>query len=152
MLYKLLNGLLIEPINTIQTEDGKIIGNMKNNDVYWSSLGYKPLIQSQSPGLDYQAIYREDNESIIQEWEEIPEIITDPRIIALREKYKQSTNSLCQLAGAPVVDKLEDEDYELIVMQATSINPITSALLTQTIMYCLFQLYRLDGDDAWEKI
>lgn len=152
MLYKLDNGTLIVPTNTIVTEDGKIMGNMADKDSYWAALGYKPLNTSiPQPDESYTEIYTETETEIIRDWEKI-ETPTDERILLLREKYKQSTRSLCQLAGVESVDKLEDSDYENVATAAAGNEPIMTNLLTQTIMYCLFQLYRLDGNDAWERI
>lgn len=73
-------------------------------------------------------------------------------ILDLREKYKASTRSLCTLAGQPVYDRLSDVDYEQVLLSAMVIDPVTSSLLSQTTLYCLMQLYRLDGPNAWENI
>jgi hypothetical protein len=59
---------------------------------------------------------------------------------------------LCQLAGVTEVDKLEDAEYANIVQQAMVTNSSQATLLTQTVMYTLFQLYRVDGNEGWERI
>jgi hypothetical protein len=59
---------------------------------------------------------------------------------------------LCQLAGVTEVDKLEDAEYANVVQQAMVTNIALAAILTQTVMYTLFQLYRVDGNEAWERI
>mgnify|MGYP000846282767 CR=1 FL=1 len=76
----------------------------------------------------------------------------DIRVEALREKYRQTTRLLCQLAGVDIVDKLEDVEYETTVIAAMTIDPGQAAMLTQTIMYCFFQLKLEDGIDAWIRI
>ena len=50
-------------------------------------------------------------------------------------------------------NKLEDFEYEQVVIFAMQINPSFAIILTQTIMYCFFfQLKIEDGGDAWERI
>ena len=73
-------------------------------------------------------------------------------VLDLRDKYKASTRSICELAGHAVRDKLEDVEYEQVLLSAMSNNPIQANMLSQTTMYCLMQLYRLDGSNAWERI
>lgn len=73
-------------------------------------------------------------------------------VLDLREKYKSSTRTLCTLAGGPVYDRLSDVEYEKVLLSAMAVDPITSSLLSQTTLYCLMQLYRLDGPNAWENI
>lgn len=152
MLYKLDNGVLISPTNTVVTEDGKIMGNMLSKDSYWAALGYKPLnTDIPQPDETYTPVYTETETEIVRDWEKIENPV-DERIELLREKYRQSTQSLCQIAGVEIVNKLEDSDYENVAAAAAANDPIMTTLLTQTIMYCLFQLYRLDGDNAWDQI
>lgn len=85
-----------------------------------------------------------------------PEPISEPpvseTVLGLREKYKDATRSLCALAGHAVSDKLEDVVYEQVMLEAMSLQPVQASLLSQTTMYCLFQLYRLDGSNAWDRI
>lgn len=81
-----------------------------------------------------------------------PEPPVSDTVLGLREKYKGATRSLCSIAGHAVCDKLEDTVYEQVLLDAMSVDPITSSLLSQTTMYCLMQLYRLDGNNAWDRI
>ncbi len=76
----------------------------------------------------------------------------DIRVEALREKYRQTTRLLCQLAEVEIRDKLEDTEYETTVIAAMNNNPEHTTILTQTIMYCFFQLKLEDGIDAWIRI
>jgi len=87
-------------------------------------------------------------------WEEQPEVVpvTRQRVLDLRAKYVSTTHSLCQLAGVEVKDKLEDTEYETTVIKAMSTDAGTAMMLTQTIMYCFFQLKMEDGGDAWDRI
>ena len=80
------------------------------------------------------------------------ELLKTTRIEMLRAQYRTSTNRLCEIAEAEIVDKLEDVNYEAVSGAAMANNPAETSVLTQTIMYCLFQLYRVDGDDAWDNI
>lgn len=73
-------------------------------------------------------------------------------VLGLREKYKEATRSLCTIAGHAVSDKLEDTVYEHVLLDASMQDPVQSSLLAQTTMYCLMQLYRLDGNNAWDRI
>jgi hypothetical protein len=50
------------------------------------------------------------------------------------------------------ITKLEDVEHQAVVQLAMAENAAVTMLLTQTIMYALFQLYRLDGNDAWGRI
>ena len=82
---------------------------------------------------------------------------TDPRIVALRNAYVEATRQLCQLAQAAdpavtVADKLEDYEYAAIRALAYSVNVAGAAMCTDTLLYCLFALKGLDGQDAWERI
>ena len=78
--------------------------------------------------------------------------VPSDEVLALREEYRTSTRSVCMLAGVSPVDKLTDVEYKPVVMAALSADPVSASFLTQTISYCLFQLYRLDGNDAWNRI
>jgi hypothetical protein len=105
------------------------------------------------------------------------EIAKAARIEALRQEYRTATQMLLQLAGEPTtrevatevyldeedeepttilelvpIVKLEDVEHQAVVQLAMAENPAVTMLLTQTIMYALFQLYRLDGNDAWGRI
>lgn len=82
----------------------------------------------------------------------IPEPPVSDTVLGLRIKYKETTRALCALAGYAVCDKLEDTVYEQVMLEAVTHDPIQATLLAQTTMYCLMQLYRLDGDNAWERI
>ena len=84
--------------------------------------------------------------------EPIPVPPVSQTVIDLREKYKASTRALCLLANHAVFDKLEDVEYEQVLLYAMSKDPIQASMLSQTTMYCLMQLYRLDGSNAWERI
>jgi hypothetical protein len=77
---------------------------------------------------------------------------TDPRIIGLRAAYRQATQGLCQLAGHAPADKLEDAEFATIRAAAFAADLATAVACCDTLVYCLFQLYRLDGADAWERI
>ena len=81
-----------------------------------------------------------------------PEPPVSNTVLGLREKYKDATRSLCAIAGHAVCDKLEDSVYEQVLLDAMAVDPVTSSLLAQTTMYCLMQLYRLDGNNAWDRI
>ncbi len=81
-----------------------------------------------------------------------PEPPVTQEVLDLREKYRASTRSICALAGQPIVDKLTDVAYEPTMILAMSVDPISAGLLSQTTMYCLMQLYRLDGNNAWDRI
>lgn len=82
----------------------------------------------------------------------VPPPVPSDEVLALREKYRVSTRSVCTLAEVEPVDKLTDVEYETVVTAALESNPVSASFLTQTISYCLFQLYRLDGSDAWDRI
>jgi len=82
----------------------------------------------------------------------VPEPVVSDTVLALREKYKTSTRQLCQIAGHVVSDKLEDTEYETVLNLAMAEDPVASSMLAQTTMYCLMQLYRLDGNSAWDRI
>lgn len=86
----------------------------------------------------------------------INDITLDPdtilRIEGMREKYKECTRQLCTLAETEIKNKLEDLEYEQVVVLALSKNPVMAMLITQTIMYCFFQLKLLDGTNAWDRI
>ena len=84
--------------------------------------------------------------------EPIPVPPVSQTVLDLREKYKASTRALCLLANHAVCDKLEDVVYENVFMYAMSKDPIQASMLSHTTMYCLMQLYRLDGSNAWERI
>lgn len=84
--------------------------------------------------------------------EPTPEPQVSDVVLGLREKYKTATRTLCSLAGYAVSDKLEDVVYEQVMLEAITQDPIQSTLLAQTTMYCLMQLYRLDGNNAWDRI
>jgi hypothetical protein len=74
------------------------------------------------------------------------------RIEAFRNAYRQSTQAICQLAGFPIVTKMEDTEFLAVRAAADAANLILSGQLRETIFYTLMQLYRLDGDDAWDRI
>jgi len=77
---------------------------------------------------------------------------TQQRIEALRNEYRTATRLLCSLAGRAVCDKLEDDEYKDAFAIVIANHPSDAVVISQTMMYCLFQLYRLDGGDAWVKI
>jgi hypothetical protein len=74
------------------------------------------------------------------------------RIEALRDGYRQATRAICALAGIDPVDKLEDMAFVDARGAAMQTDFVTTSVLCDNLTYCLFQLYRLDGDDAWAKI
>jgi hypothetical protein len=152
-LYKLENNTLLIPTDTAII-NGHRFGGMLSKPEYWISQGYKPMTGEPMPqdGKAYKPIYTDTPEAIIRTWEELPPVPEDPRVLGLRDKYRQATHGICQLAGVPIVDKLEDSEYEQVALAAAQADFATANMLTQTIMYALFQLYRLDGDDAWERI
>ena len=82
----------------------------------------------------------------------VPPPVPSDEVLALREKYRVSTRSVCTLAEVEPVDKLTDVEYEAVVQAALVTDPVSASFLTQTISYCLFQLYRLDGPNAWDRI
>ncbi len=82
----------------------------------------------------------------------VPPPPVSDEVLGLREKYRYSTRTLCQIAGQTPVDKLTDVAYEQVLFQAMTVDPVTSSMLAQTTMYCLMQLYRLDGNSAWDRI
>ena len=79
-------------------------------------------------------------------------VVADPKIDQLRQAYRDSTMALCQLAGAAPVAKLEDVDFAAVRQAALVASLVDAVALCDTISYCLFQLYRLDGPDAWDRI
>ena len=81
-----------------------------------------------------------------------PPPATEPRILELRAAYRQATQGLCQLAGHAPADKLEDAEFVTIRSAAFATDLATAVACCDTLVYCLFQLYRLDGQDAWERI
>lgn len=78
--------------------------------------------------------------------------VVDPRIEQLRQAYRDSTMALCQLSGRDPVYKLEDVDFVAVRQAALVASLVDAVALCDTISYCLFQLYRLDGPDAWDRI
>lgn len=82
----------------------------------------------------------------------VPPPPVSDEVLAMREKYRYSTRTLCTIAGQPAVDKLTDVAYEQVLFAAMTVDPVTSSMLAQTTMYCLMQLYRLDGNNAWDRI
>jgi hypothetical protein len=180
MLYKLINGTP-KPNPTTATIDGLTYGNYAHRTDYWASQGYKPLTSDPRPAGNYRPEYTETDDAIVRSWVEIlpseEEIAKAARIEALRQEYRTATQSLLQLAGEPTtrevatevyldeedeepttilelvpITKLEDVEHQAVVQLAMAENPAVTMLLTQTIMYALFQLYRLDGNDAWGRI
>lgn len=90
-------------------------------------------------------------------WVEVPDVevvppVTDPRIVAMREAYRQATRALCTLAGMTPVDKLEDADYVATVGAAYAASPAQAAMLADTLLYTLQTLRLDDGRDAWDRI
>lgn len=79
-------------------------------------------------------------------------VVADPRIEQLRQAYRDSTMALCQLAGRDPVSKLEDVDFVSVRQAALVASLVDGVAACDTISYCLFQLYRLDGGDAWDRI
>lgn len=146
-MYRLLDNNVIEEVPE----------NYKNISGYRLFLQNLPIRDRQDLGwfsylkekdlLD-KAYIDKENDTII-----IPKTVNrnieiDPRVLIFRNKYKEATNNLCKLAGISEKDKLDDIEYEEVVRKSLIANESLSTFLTQTIMYCLFQLYRLDGDDA----
>lgn len=74
------------------------------------------------------------------------------RIESLRDTYRNSTAALCSLAGAPIATKIEDIDFPPIRSAANAANLALASELRENILYSLLQLYRLDGNDAWDRI
>lgn len=101
-------------------------------------------------GLVFKKLDNGDIELVNLEPTPVPPV--SQTVLDLRDKYKASTRSICELAGHAVRDKLEDVEYEQVLISAMSNNPIQASMLSQTTMYCLMQLYRLDGSSAWERI
>jgi hypothetical protein len=180
MLYKLINGTP-KPNPTTATINGLTYGNYAHRTDYWASQGYKPLQGDPRPAGNYRPEYTETDDAIVRSWVEIlpteAEIAKAARIEALRNEYRTATQSLLQLAGEPTtrevtswqyldeedeepvevtetvpITKLEDVEHQAVVQLAMAENPAVTMLLTQTIMYALFQLYRLDGNDAWSRM
>jgi len=149
-LVKLTNNTLLYPTDTAVI-NGRTYGNMRHKDDYWISQGYKPLTGDPMPedGKNYAPHYEDTPDAVVRTWVEIPD---DERVLTLREEYRVSTRNICLLAGEEPVDKLEDAEYVPIIQVAMTVNPAVATLLSQTLMYTLFQLYRLDGGDAWERI
>jgi len=79
-------------------------------------------------------------------------VIPDPRIELMRENYRTANRGICVLAGVEPVDKLEDVDMLPVRQAALAADPVQTGALVDVLTYCLFQLYRLDGDDAWDRI
>jgi hypothetical protein len=101
--------------------------------------------------INYNAITRKT--TTVPDPEFAPETdATDPRILELRAAYRQATQGLCQLAGHAPSDKLEDSEFVDIRAAAFATDLATAVACCDTLVYCLFQLYRLDGPDAWERI
>jgi len=158
---KLSNGYIVTP-KTNETINGNLICNYNR----------LPNSRKMTDGwlLVEETAYPNDGKSYIQKGEIIPDetygslikvvweeqIVVPPvvnqRVSDLRTKYISATHSLCQLAGVEVQDKLEDTVYETVVIKAMSTDAGTAMMLTQTIMYCFFQLKLEDGIDAWLKI
>jgi len=80
------------------------------------------------------------------------EPVPDPRIELMRQNYRTANRGICMLAGVEPVDKLEDVDMLPVRQAALAADPVQTGALVDVLTYCLFQLYRLDGDDAWERI
>ena len=74
------------------------------------------------------------------------------RVEGLRDAYRQSTRGICALAGMEPVDKLEDMAFVDARGAAMQKDFVTTSVLCDNLTYALFQLYRLDGDDAWSRI
>ena len=85
---------------------------------------------------------------------EVPqeELELQVRIEAMREAYRQATQGMCLLAGVTPVNKLEDTEYNAVASKAYATDVVTASQASDTLLYTLNQLYRLDGDDAWSKI
>ena len=66
--------------------------------------------------------------------------------------YKKNIEKLCELANVLIVDKLNDEEFDLIRKKAYENNSIETSIVTDNINYYLFQLQLLDSKDAWERI
>jgi NADH:ubiquinone oxidoreductase subunit E len=127
---------------------------MDKNDIRYLILESLSISEEETGWEDYENIYEYaqayqlSQSSIEHRIESNVQI----QIENLRIKYRECTQQLCSLAGVEMKYKLEDIEYEQVTIKALGANPVLSMFLTQTIMYCFFQLKILDGDNAWDKI
>jgi hypothetical protein len=152
------------PKSTETIEGSKVLNFDKLPNSMKMGQGWFLVVEDPLPsdGKPYEAYgefesHPEFGQVIRQKWRPLPELPVIPdereeRIEALREKYRQSTRTLCSLAEVEPKDKLEDVEYEQVASAASMKNPAEAFLLTQTIMYCFFQLKLEDGIDAWIRI
>jgi len=141
----------------------------------YRSLGILPLIKA-TPGKGYSIIDSHgetvaqeiDGKTVVVEWREVidkqrlqadidaenlaAESAQSARIEGLRDMYRQSTRAICQIAGIAPVEKLPDVEFVDVRGKAMAANFPTTSVLCDNLTYSLFQLYRLDGGDAWERI
>lgn len=147
MLYRLIDGYL-QPCPRDVSVDGAPTGNL--GDEYWAANGGKVLITAEKPGDNYSVSYVEDGNSILEVWTETP---VPANVAALRAAYVNATHQFCQIAGLPVVNKLDVADVQKAVADA-GVSP-TALPLTQLslqLFVLINDLRRADGEDAWDRI
>lgn len=145
MLYMLVNGQLW-PCPT----EFNGAGNLR--DEYWAQHGGKPLRHVSRPQGQYTLTYRDAGDALEEVWTPRVPAPTSPRVLALREAYKQASRTLCQLGGVQVKDKLEDEEYTQVATAAYATDAVAAAITTDTMLYTLSTLRLDDGRDAWDRI
>jgi hypothetical protein len=108
----------------------------------------KPVVSTWPKGVEIPT------EAQLPTVEEAEAIINapSPRVVELRNAYKTATRALCTLAGVEVVDKLEDEEFATVRDAARLVDSEATSNCVETTMYALFQLYRYDGENAWDNI
>ena len=125
---------------SLQSNQAKamLVGNVVRNA--YAALVSDLNCDAEIPGAVSSELSDSSNSSLIE------------RIESMREMYRQSTQAICQIAGEPVVNRLEDVDFVNVRAKAMAVDFVSTSILCDNLMYCLSQLYRLDGDDAWDRI
>jgi hypothetical protein len=151
------------PTNTIgplPKRDGNVTDFDRASPETHRAHGYYPVaetvyVEADAPGVayDYATGIATVTRVVAKPAEPTPEEVEHAaRVEGLRDAYRQSTRAICSLAGMEPVDKLEDTAFIDARGAAMQADFVTTSVLCDNLTYALFQLYRLDGDDAWSKI
>ena len=149
-MYKIENGTVVTPPE-----------NTANVSGFPRWLASLSVSARQGLGWYAQVVYADVTEPIVDAASDTITMPTPPpvecvpdaqtiKVEGLRQAYRDAMRAFCAAVGAPVVDKMEQPEFERLAMACS--NPMLAITFTLKIGQALNTLRDNDGADAWDRI